>query len=309
MQRKRSPRFLRTKLSLDRPTGLMKTRTTVDQTAEFEQHRPRLLRIAGRVLGEPHEAEDVVQNAWLRMDAADGDIDNLPGWLTTVTTRLCLDRLRARIPVPEADVDLAENAPDASEEIALAETVGVALHILLDRLTPTERVSFVLHDSFGFDFSTIAEMLGRSPAAARKLASRARGKIAQPATRSTNFGRQADWQVVDAFLAASRNGDFTHLLELLAPNVVVEGDKAAVALGTPNHLEGAEQVAKFFNGAAKAAFPIYVADRPAAAWIHRGEPKIVFDFTIDRGRVKRIDFRAQSNVLGQVQHRQGQHRV
>ncbi|MBA8828404.1 sigma-70 family RNA polymerase sigma factor [Alpinimonas psychrophila] len=281
----------------------------MEQTAEFEQQRPRLLRVAARVLNDPHEAEDVVQNAWLRMDAADGDIDNLPGWLTTVTTRLCLDRLRARIPVPEADVDVVETAPDASEKIALAETVGVALHLLLDRLTPTERVAFVLHDSFGFDFHTIAEILGRTPVAARKLASRARSKVAQPTTRSVNLEGQADWQVVDAFLAAARNGDFTRLLELLAPNVVVEGDPAAVTLGTPDHLEGAEQVARFFNGAAKAAFPVYIEERPGAAWIHRGEPKVVFDFRIDCGMVQRIDFRAEPRILKQVQHRQGQQRV
>ena len=287
----------------------MKTRTTMDQTAAFEQQRPRLLRVAERVLSDPHEAKDVVQNAWLRMDATDGDIDNLPAWLTTVTTRLCLDRLRARIPVPEANVDVVETAPDASEEIALAETVAIALHILLDRLTPSERVAFVLHDSFGFDFPTIAEILGRTPAAARKLASRARIKIAQPATRSSTLNWQADWQVVDAFLAAARNGDFTRLLELLAPNVVVAGDPAAVFLGTPNRLEGAEQVAQFFNGAAKSAFPVYVEDRPGAAWIHRGEPKVVFDFTIDRGMVKRIDFRAESKMLEQIQRRHGQKRV
>jgi RNA polymerase sigma factor (sigma-70 family) len=287
----------------------MKTETTMDQTTVFEQQRPRLLRVAGGVLGDSYEAEDVVQNAWLRMDAADGEIDNLPGWLTTVTTRLCLDRLRARIPVPEADVDVVETAPNASEEIALAETVGVALYILLDRLTPTERIAFVLHDSFGFDFPTIAEIVGRTPAAARKLASRARSKVVQPATRSTSLGRQADWQVVDAFLAAARNGDFTRLLELLAPNAVVEGDPAAITLGTPDHLEGAERVARFFNGAAKAAFPVYIADRPGAAWIHRGEPKVVFDFNIDRGIVQRIDFRAESTILIQVQRRLGQQRV
>ena len=281
----------------------------MDQTTEFEQQRPRLLRVAVRVLNDPHEAEDVVQNAWLRMDAADGDIHNLPGWLTTVTTRLCLDRLRARVPVPEADVDGVETAPDASEEIALAETVGVALHILLDRLTPTERVAFILHDSFGFDFPTIAEILGRTPAAARKLASRARSKVAQPTTRSTNSERQADWQVVDAFLAAARNGDFTRLLELLAPDVVLKGDSAAVSLGTPAHLEGAERVAQFFTGAAKAAFPVYVADRPGAAWIHRGEPKVVFDFSINLGTVQRIDFRAEPGILNQVQRRKGQQRV
>ena len=296
-------------MGLARPSGLMKTRNTVDQTAQFEQQRPRLLRVAGRVLGDPHEAEDIVQNAWLRMDGADSDIENLPGWLTTVTTRLCLDRLRARIPVPEANVDTVETAPDASEDIALAETVAVALHILLDRLTPTERVAFVLHDSFGFDFPTIAEILGRTPAAARKLASRARIKIAQPATRSANLTGQADWQVVDAFLIAARNGDFTRLLELLAPNVVVQGDPTAVTLGTPDRLEGAEQVAQFFNGAAKSAFPVYIEDRPGAAWIHRGELKVVFEFTIDRGRVQRIEFRAHPKILDQVQKRQGQHRV
>ena len=280
----------------------------MDQTAEFERHRPRLLRVAGRVLGDLHEAEDVVQNAWLRMDASDGDIENLPAWLTTVTTRLCLDRLRARIPVPEADVEVVETAPDASEELALAETVGVALHILLDRLTPTERVAFVLHDSFGFDFPTIAEILGRTPVAARKIASRARSKIAQTTTPSTVWEGQADWHVVDAFLTAARNGDFTRLLELLAPNVVVEGDPAAIILGTPKRLEGATRVAQFFNGAAKSAFPVYIESRPGAAWMHRGEPKVVFDFTIDRGTVQRIEFRADPKVLIQVHPRQDQYR-
>ncbi len=113
------------------------------------------------------EAEDVVQNAWLRMDAAKTEIYNLPGWLTTATTRLCLDRLRARIPLPESDVEVGAMTPDPAEDLALAETVGVALHVLLDRLSPTERVAFVLHDSFGFDFATIAEILGRTPVATR----------------------------------------------------------------------------------------------------------------------------------------------
>lgn len=281
----------------------------MDDTAVFEQQRPRLLGLARRVLGDSHEAEDVVQNAWLRMNATDAEIDNLPGWLTTVTTRLCLDRLRARIPLPIEHVDVAENAPDSSYDLALAETVGVALHVLLDRLSPSERVAFVLHESFGFDFPTIAEILGRTPAAARKLASRARGKVAQPNTPSPDHEGQADWQVVDAFLAAARNGDFTRLLQLLAPNAVVEGDAAALALGTPDHIEGAEQVARFFNGAAKAAFPVFVGDRPGAAWIHRGEMKVVFDFSIELGMVHRIDFRAESSILKQVERRQGKVRV
>ena len=167
----------------------------------------------------------------------------------------------------------------------------------------------MLHDSFGFDFPTIAEIVGRTPVAARKPTSRAGSTVAQPTTRSTTLERQADWQVVDAFLAAAWNGDFTRLLDLLAPKVVVEGDPATVTLGTPDHLDGAEQVARFFTGAAKAAFPVYVADRPEAAWIHRGEPKVVFDFRIDRGIVQRIDFRAESRILKHVQRRQGQQRV
>ena len=281
----------------------------MNQTSLFERERLRLLRLAGRILGDSHEAEDVVQNAWLRMNAANSDIENLPAWLTTVTTRLCLDRLRARIPVPEADVDAMETAPDAAEEFALAETVGVALHILLNRLSPTERVAFVLHDSFGFDFPTIAEILGRTPVAARKLASRARSKVSRPANSATDPQPQADWQVVDAFLTAARNGDFTRLLALLAPTVVVEGDVVAITLGTPERLEGAEKVAQFFNGAARAAFGVYVSDRPGAAWIHRGEPKVAFDFSIEGGMVQRIDFRAEPAVLAKVQRREGQHRV
>ena len=283
--------------------------TAADQTAALENERPRLVRLASRILGDAHEAEDVVQNAWLRMNLANAAIDNLPAWLTTVTTRLCLDRLRARIPVPAAGVEIAETAPDAAEDLALAETVGVALQVLLDRLTPTERVAFVLHDSFGFDFPTIAEILGRTPLAARKLASRARSKVAQPTSDATRAEPLADWQVVDAFLAASRKGDFTRLLALLAPSVVVGGDAAAILLGTPQHIEGAEQVAQFFNGAAKAAFPVFVADRPAAAWIHRGEAKVVFDFTLGDGVVIRIDFRAEPSVLSQVHRREGASRA
>jgi RNA polymerase sigma factor (sigma-70 family) len=287
----------------------MRMGTIVDQTDEFEQHRPRLLRVAGRVLGDPHEAEDVVQTAWLRMNAADGDIDNLGRWLTTVTTRLCLDRLRARVPRPEALVEAAETTPDASEQMALAETVGVALQVLLDRLTPSERVAFVLHDNFGFPFATIAEILGQTPAASRKLASRARSKLSLSTTPVERPDGHADWQVVDAFLAAARNGEFARLLELLAPDVIVRGDPAAIALGTPEHIEGRERVATFFTGAAKAAFPVYVAEQAAAAWIHLGVPKVVFDFSIDSGQVTRIDFRADPAVLAGVQRRSGQQRV
>ncbi len=281
----------------------------MDRTAVFEQERPRLLRVATRVLGDPHEAQDVVQSAWLRMDGAPDDIRNLPGWLTTVTTRLCLDRLRARTPLPVAEVEVLESAFDPAEEVALADTVGIALHVLLDRLTPAERVAFVLHDSFGFDFPTIAEILGRTPVATRKLASRARSKVAQRSPETTNTDHRTDWEVVDAFLAAARNGDFTRLLALLAPDVVVEGDAAAVTLGTPARLIGDQDVAQFFDGAAKAAFPIYLGDRPGAAWFHRGVAKVVFDFTIENQVVRRLHLRAEPKALRNVERREGPRRI
>lgn len=121
----------------------------MDETAVFEHERPRLLRLATRVVGDPHEAQDIVQTAWLRMEGGQDDINNLPGWLTTVTSRLCLDRLWARTPLPVAEMELVESALDPADEVVLADTVGAALHMLLDRLTPAERVAFVLHDSFG----------------------------------------------------------------------------------------------------------------------------------------------------------------
>ncbi len=205
----------------------------VDETDRFEAERPRLVGIASRVLGDHAEAQDVVQQAWLRLHRTETDIDDLPAWLTTVTTRLCLDRLRSRTPVPVEDLGPGETtddpAGDPADEVALADTVGLALQVVLERLSPRERVAFVLHDSFGFEFPTIARILDSTPAAARKLASRARAKVAQPRPED----RLADWEVVDAFMAAARNGDFDRLLRLLAPDAGVTADDAAVLVGTP----------------------------------------------------------------------------
>ncbi len=275
------------------------TDPVVADAAVFESERPRLLRIAQRVLSDPAEAQDIVQNAWLRLQLTEAQIDNLPGWLTTVTTRLCLDRLRARIPAPDAELDTGETAPDPADEVALADTVGIALQVVLDRLSPSERVAFVLHDSFGVEFATIAEILGSTPVATRKLASRARAKVALPAADD----HLTDWAVVDAFLAAARNGEFERLLELLAPGVVVLGDAAAITMGTPERLSGREEVATFFNGAAKAALSVFIGERPGAAWFHQGTAKVAFDFTISDGLVQSIVFRADPAVLGQVQRR------
>lgn len=271
----------------------------MDHTPAFEAERPRLVRIASGVLGDPSEAEDIVQQAWLRLQGTETGIENLPGWLTTVTTRLCLDRLRSRTPLPVDDIEIVEAAPDPGDEVALADTVGVALQVVLDRLTPAERVAFVLHDSLAIDFPTIAAILDSTPAAARKLASRARSKVSQPRPQAT----RADWEVVDAFLAAARNGEYARLLELLAPDAIIAGDAAAIALGTPATMVGRETVARFFDGAAKAALSVFVAERPGAAWFDRGVARVAFDFTIEDGLVRRIDFRADPDVLSRVTRR------
>ncbi len=287
----------------------------MDETERFEAERPRLLRIAGGVLGDPTEAEDVVQHAWLRLHATDATIENLPGWLTTVVTRLCLDRLRARTPVPaEPAQDASAPAPgeascppaDPADRVALSDTVGVALQVVLDRLTPGERVAFVLHDTFGFEFATVAAVLDSSPAAARKLASRARLKVRTGTAEDGDGGADgvpADWQVVDAFLAAARGGDFARLLHLLAPDVVVTADAAAVAVGTPERLDGRQAVATMFSGAARAALPVFLGERPGAAWFHRGAARVLFDIAVADGLVTSIVFRADPDVLARVVRR------
>ena len=273
----------------------------VDRTDLFEAERPRLVGIAGRVLGDHAEAQDVVQQAWLRLHSTEAEIDSLPAWLTTVTTRLCLDRLRSRTPVPVAEVEPEAAVTDPADYVALADTVGLALHVVLDLLSPRERVAFVLHDTFGFEFPTIAAILDTTPVAARKLASRARAKVAQPLPDD----RLADWEVVDAFMAAARNGDFDRLLRLLAPDAAVSADDAAVLVGTPRQIEGRDEVATFFNGSAQSALPVFVGDRPGTAWYHLGTAKVVFDFTITDGLVSAIVFRAAPDVLSRVVRRDG----
>ena len=271
---------------------------TAAQTDEFEQERPRLVGLAARVLGDHAEAEDIVQQAWLRLHGTETDIESLPAWLTTVTTRLCLDRLKSRTPVPHNEIEPTETAPDVADEIVLADTVGVALKAVIDRLSPGERVAFVLHDSFGFDFATIAAILATTPAAARKLASRARGKVRQPTSR------RADGEVVDAFMAAAREGDFDSLLALLAPDAAITADAAAIATGTPERIDGRREIAKFFNGSAQSALAVVVDDRPGSAWFLKGEARVLFDFTIEDGQVRGITFLADPSVLARVTRRQ-----
>lgn len=275
-----------------------------DRTTQFEAERPRLVALATRILGSPADAEDIVQQAWLRMDGTATTILDLPAWLTTVTGRLCLDRLRSKQPEPVGEagsLDAADPDPEPGDLVALADTVGVALAVVLERMRPEERIAFVLHDSFGYPFTTVAAVLDISPAAARKLASRGRARVQQP----TPEDALADWEVVDAFMTAARGGDFARLLELLAPDAQVRADAAALRLGTPERIDGGQAIAEFFNGAAHAALAVFVDDRAAAAWYDRGQAKVVFDFTIVDGVVGAITFRAEPNVLATVRRRKG----
>lgn len=273
---------------------------------EFEAERTRLVRIAAGLLGDRHEAEDIVQLAWLRLQSSDGqEIRNLPAWLTTVTTRLCLDRLRSRIPEPVdhtaygALEAVPETGLDPFEEVALADAVGVALNVVLESLSPSERVAFILHDTFGVEFGLIADVLDSSPVAVRKHASRARAKIGARLP-----GRPpADWEVVDAFLDAARGGDFARLLHLLAPGVVVSADVDAIAAGTPARIEGRDAVAAMFDGSARAALPVFVEGRAGAAWFHQGAARVVFDFSVQDGQVTSIVLRAAPEVIAAVVRR------
>ena len=210
---------------------------------QFEQHRGRLKALASRVLGSAMEADDAVQETWIRFSRADtSSVDNLGAWLTTVVTRVCLNMLESRRRRPlvagETDLDLAEPevVPGAGrgpeQEAVLADSVGLALLVLLDDLTPAERVAFVLHDMFAVPFEEIGPIVGRNATAARQLASRARRQVqGQGLARSADRVRQA--KVVEAFLAASRSGDFEALLNILHPEVVMRADGAAARLGAP----------------------------------------------------------------------------
>ncbi|MET8541913.1 sigma-70 family RNA polymerase sigma factor [Kitasatospora sp. NPDC004799] len=219
------------------------------QAERFEAERGRLRAIAQRMLGSTGEAEDAVQEAWLRLVRTDpAEIDNLPGWLTTVVSRICLDLLRARAarreePTDEALPDPAGGGPEPEREALLVESVGRALLVVLDRLGPAERVAFVLHDGFAVPFDRIAPIVGRTPVAAKKLASRARqrvrGTAALPPEPLAGHRR-----VVEAFLAAARGGDLAELLAVLAPDVVRRADPAALGPGRALVARGAQAVAR-----------------------------------------------------------------
>jgi RNA polymerase sigma-70 factor (ECF subfamily) len=273
---------------------------------QFEQQRPHLVRVAYRMLGSMSEAEDAVQQTWLRLDRTGGDsLDNLGGWLTTVVARVCLDALRSRkarredfdgtwLPEPVVAID---EGPE--QQALLADAVGLALLVVLDTLSPAERLAFVLHDLFAVPFEEIAPIVGRSPAAARQLASRGRRRV-----RGASAGPELDparqREVVGAFLAASREGDFASLVELLDPDVVLRADGAAVRTGAEPEVRGAHSVAATFSGRARAARLALVDGVVGAVWAHGGRPRVVFGFTVARGKVVAIDLVADPERLSRL---------
>jgi RNA polymerase sigma-70 factor (ECF subfamily) len=275
---------------------------------QFEEHRSHLRAVAYRMLGSAAEADDAVQEAWLRLSRAGGGrVENLGGWLTTVVGRVSLDMLRSRRSRREDPLGtrLPDELPghheggDPEQEALLADAVGPALLVVLETLTPAERLAFVLHDLFAVPFTEIAAVLGRSVAATRQLASRARRRVqGAPAAPGADPGRQR--AVVDAFLAASRDGDFDALVALLDPDVVLRADPAAVQAGADAELRGAPAVAGTFSGRARFARPALVDGAAGAVWAPGGQPRIVFAFTIVGGRITDIDLVADPERLGRA---------
>lgn len=280
--------------------------------AEFEDHRPRLWAVAYRMLGSLPEADDAVQEAWLRLSRAGGDdIDNVAGWLTTVVGRVCLDMLRTRKSRREESLEARmpdlvvgrQDAHDPEQQALLAESVGLALQVVLDSLSPAERLAFVLHDLFGLPFAQIAPLVDRTPGAAKKLASRARQRVREAAP-NPDPDLAGQRRAVDAFQAAAREGDLDGLLAVLDPDVVLRADRGALAGGLQS-LRGAEvvagQAASFRRTAAAAvAHPVLINGAAGLATTLDEMLISLMSFTIAGGRIAAIDVLADPERLGRV---------
>jgi RNA polymerase sigma-70 factor (ECF subfamily) len=272
----------------------------------FEEQRPYLRAVAYRMLGSRAEAEDAVQDAWLRFSRADSSaIADLRGWLTTVVSRLCLNQLQARRHRPQLlESDVAEPQvcreliTNPEDEAMLADSIGVAMLVVLDLLAPAERVAFVLHDIFGLRFDEIGQIIGREPAAARQLGSRARRRV-----QGRGADRPADGiahaRLVDAFLEAARNGDLERLLKVLAPEIVLRPDETAKKMGAPE-AHNAEAVAAWFSGRAAGARVALVDGRPGAVWMPGGELRVVFRFVTGGDRITRIELLADPGRIHEI---------
>jgi RNA polymerase sigma factor (sigma-70 family) len=272
----------------------------------FQENRAQLRAVAFRMLGSLNEADDAVQETWLRLSRSDtSGVENLSGWLTTVIARVCLDMLRSRAARRE---DLGSELPDMpaaatsggpEEEALLADSMGLALLVVLGTLTPAERVAFVLHDMFGVPFDEVAGIVGRTPAAARQLASRARRRVQGPeAVADSDHSRRR--AIVEAFLAASRGGDFEALLTLLDPDVVLRADGAVVRMGGSAEVVGATAVASTFSGRARAARAALLDGVPGAVWGQGGATRVVFGFTIADGKITGIEMVADPERISEL---------
>jgi RNA polymerase sigma factor (sigma-70 family) len=274
----------------------------------FEAQRPRLRAVAYRMLGSGAEADDALQEAWLRLSRSDTSaVENMAGWLTTIVARVCLDLLRSRqsrreqpasehLPEPAGD---AGGAADPEHQALLADSVGVALLVVLDALTPAERLAFVLHDMFEVPFEQIAAIIDRSPSAARQLASRARRRV-----RAAGPGQGGDpvrqREIVTAFLAASRGGDFAALVALLDPGAALRSDREAVRLGAPEEILGARPVARVFAEYARGARPALINGLAGAVWAPGGRPRVAFVFAVDGGTITAIHRVANPDRLAEL---------
>jgi RNA polymerase sigma factor (sigma-70 family) len=274
----------------------------------FQEHRGHLKAVAYRMLGSLAEAEDAVQDAWLRLSRSDTkEIDNLEAWLTTVVARVCLNVLRSRNVRREQPISVhlpdplisREDRVDPEQEALLADSVGLALQVVIDTLSPAERLAFVLHDMFDVPFERIADMVGRSPDAARQLASRARRRVRGTApTPDTDMAEQR--RVVDAFFAAARGGNFDALVALLDPDVVVRSDGGAARPAISRVIRGAEVVARGAIAYARPTAEVRPALVNGAAGVvifDSGRPVTVMGFTVSAGRIVEIDSISDPNRL------------
>ena len=278
---------------------------------KFEENRGHLRAVAYRMLGSLNEADDAVQEAWLRLSRSDADaIENLGGWLTTVVSRVCLDMLRSRSSRKEEALDaqpaepvaIREGQSDPEQETLLADSIGAALLIVLDRLDPAERLAFVLHDMFAVSFDEIASILGRSPEAARQLASRARRRVqGAPAVPKAKLVEQR--RVVDAFLDALRRGDFEGLVAVLDRDIVVRIDEAAARPGAPREIRGAENWAKgaiaFSRQLAGAVQPMLVNGEVGLVLATHGQVLRLLRFSFAGGRIATADIIADPDRLSE----------
>lgn len=287
---------------------------TIDQEGlarQFEAHRPHLRAVAYRMLGSLPEADDAIQDAWIRLSRADaGDVDNLRAWLTTVVGRLCLNTLRARRTRREAPLETHVADPivspkdgyDPEHEALLGDSIGLALLAVLEALNPAERVAFVLHDVFGMPFDDIALIVGRSPAATRQLASRGRRRVRGAPVPDVDLDGQ--WAVVEAFLAASRDGDFERLIGVLDPDVVLRSDGGTTRPTLVQFVRGADAVARnalSFRQLAASATQTLVNGVPGGVvWHPDGHPFAVLAFTVAGGRVVSIDVLADPQRLARL---------